>query len=101
MRAVSVGVALAVVLGLAGCGDDPAMSERTSHRLETQVSAVEYAIAGGEYDAAREGLNEIRATTVRLADQGDVEAARASEIIDAIEEVDLLLVRLEEGQGGS
>lgn len=98
-----MGAAVALVVlavGSAGCGGDPAMSGRAADRLHTQVAAVEYAIAGGDFSAARDGLNEIRATTVRMADRGEVDAARAAEIVDAVEEADLELVRLEERGGG-
>ena len=84
------------LLVFAGCGsDDPALSDRAAERLRNQVAAVEYAIAGGSYADAREGLGELRATTIRLTDAGDIDGDRAPEILAAVEALDIQLVRLE------
>lgn len=89
-------VALLVVLTGAACGgDDPALSDRAANRLDDQVTAVEYAIAGGEYRAARLGLTEIRATTIRLAERGEVHELRAPVILAALQELDGRLARLD------
>jgi hypothetical protein len=93
VRLLAVAVALVV---FAGCGgDDPALSDRAAQRLRSQVAAVVYAIAGRSYANARTGLAEVRATTIRLTDAGEVDGDRATEIVDRIEALDTLLVRQE------
>jgi hypothetical protein len=89
-------VALLVVLTTAACsGDDPALTDRAAHRLDEQVAAVEFAIAGGDYEAARLGLTEVRTTTMRLAERGEVDDLRAPVILAALEELDTRLGRLD------
>jgi len=89
-------VALFVVLAAAACGeDDPALTDRAARRLDEQVAAVEFAIAGGDYEAARLGLTEVRTTTLRLAERGEVDDLRAPAILAALEELDTRLGRLD------
>jgi hypothetical protein len=93
----AVVVALAFVAGACG-GDEPEIEDRAARRLGNQISAVEFAIAGGAYPEARAGLAEIRATTIRMTDRGDVDEDRAPAILDAIDDLEVLLVRLEAEQ---
>lgn len=95
-RAAAVAVVSVVLTGLVltGCGGGSSEDGRATERLKAQVAAVEYAVAGGDYDAARQGLNRIRATTIRLTDRGHIDSLRATEILDAVEDTDLVLIRL-------
>ena len=93
------GTALALALVLAGCGDGGGggLSERAADRLQDQVAAVQYAAAGGAYGPAREGLDQLRSTTTRLVERGEVDPFRADRIFDEIERVDAVLDQLEAG----
>lgn len=93
-RLAGAALALAAALLFSACGDDDTEEGRAEQRLQAQVAAVEYAVAGGDYDAARQGLNRIRATTIRFADRGHLDALRATEILDAVEATDLVLIRM-------
>ena len=96
MRRRAVAVVLVTVLAVSACGsDEPALTDRASRRLEDQIAAVEFAVAGGEYQAARQGLGEIRATTIRLADRRRIHPERVPLILAAVEDVEGRLVRLE------
>jgi hypothetical protein len=91
--------ALAVGLVLSACGGDDgdAISSRAAARLQEQVAAVQYASAGEAYGPAREGLDEIRATTARLVERGEIDPRRAAQILEEIDRVDAALARTEAG----
>jgi hypothetical protein len=75
-------------LALGGCGSDPEISEDAAARLQSQVAAIEYAIAGGNIPAAEDGLERLRQTTEGLAENGGVSDRRAVLIDEAIEGVE-------------
>ncbi len=96
-RSIVAVVVLAVSL-LVGCGDDgDSMSRRTADRLHDQVAAIQYAAAGGAYDAARQGLDRLRATVDRLEDRGELNPLQAGHIRDEADRVDEVLADLTAG----
>jgi hypothetical protein len=88
-RAVA-GVALVLCLVTTGCGGDD-LSDRAADRLQEQVAAVGFAAAGGEYEAARQGLDRVRATTARLVERDEIDLGRAERIFGEIDRVEAAL----------
>ena len=50
-----------------------------------------YAAAGGEYEAARQGLDRVRATTARLVERDEIDLGRAERIVGEIDRVEAAL----------
>ena len=98
LGAAASALALTVAL-LAGCGgsDGDKMSRRAADQLQDQVAAIEYAAAGEAYGPAQEGLDQLRSTTRRLAENGQLGPDRAARILAQIDHVDAVLTDLTSG----
>jgi hypothetical protein len=88
MRRWSAVLATTIALLAASCGDDPAISHRASRALNDQIDLVEFAIAAHEYEAARQGLRQVRSSAARFEDHGSISQRRALTILGAVNELD-------------
>jgi hypothetical protein len=81
-------VGVIVCAALAGCGgDDPALTDAASNRLQQKVSQARTAFAEGDPDAANARLDETLLELQVLEQDDQVEAARAADIRAAIADV--------------
>ena len=99
-RLGAVASALILTVGVvSGCGgsDDAKLSRRAADQLQDQVAAIEYAAAGEAYGPAQEGLDQLRSTTRRLAESGQLGPDRAARILAEADRVEAVLADLTSG----
>ncbi|HYF44851.1 MAG TPA: hypothetical protein VD926_01485 [Acidimicrobiales bacterium] len=77
-----------VVLASACGGDDPGIDPRASRELEEQVDLIEFAISAQRYDAARDGLQNVRAEVEGHVARGDISDERARAISASLNRLD-------------
>lgn len=75
-----------VLLSTAACGEETAPADRVPE-LATLLDQVDEAVADGDDEAARRGVEELMAATEDARDQGDLDAAEADEILTAADRV--------------
>jgi hypothetical protein len=89
MRRLPVVAVAALALLGASCGDDGGgVDRRAARALDEQIDLVEFAASAGEYDAARQGLDQVRATAARFAERGSIDEFRLAEILDAVDDLE-------------
>ena len=86
VRALVTASALSVALMLGGGGDDETAADRVP-TLGDRLEEVDDAIVDGEYDAARESLDELVRVATRAEDDGDLGAREADRILAAAAEL--------------
>jgi len=91
-------LATVVAVGSAcGGGDGPSIDPQASRALDEQVDLVEFAIAAGRYEAARRGLENVRAEVEDHAAQGDIGRFRLPAITEALDRLDEALASASAG----
>ena len=81
MRGSRSVLAVALVVGLAGCGsDDRGLSESAADALQADVAAVVDGVRAKDGARARDALKELRAEVDRQLAAGEITEARAEEI---------------------
>jgi hypothetical protein len=84
-----VGAAAGVAVLVAACGtDSPALSEETSRSLQYQVEAVRQSAQSFDPAGVQQRLAELRAAVAQLNEAGDIDDARAAEILAAAADVE-------------
>jgi hypothetical protein len=90
--AMLVGVALAGLAGLAGCGGgEPALSDDAARLLQSMVGDARQSASDGDVDAALAQLADASNALVRLNQDNQVTDERAAEITEAINETQTAL----------
>jgi hypothetical protein len=80
--------AAALLLGGACGGGDAGIERPAARTLNQQIDLVEFAASAHEYDAARHGLERLRAAAERFADRGEIDDLRLARILDAVDDLD-------------
>ena len=99
MTSRRIALALVLALGLAACGgggDGGDVDRPAARALNEQIDLVEFAASAHEYDAAREGLEQVRTTATRFAERGSIDEARLVVILDAVDGLERSLAEAEE-----
>ncbi len=76
------GLAVAGLTLLSGCGQDASPADQVP-ALSRTLDRVDEAVAHGQYDAARDSIDRLVATTVAARDDGDLEDGQADTILAA------------------
>lgn len=87
-RLLVLALAPLLVVGVACGGEDGRIDRPASRALTEQIDLVEFAASAREYDAARRGLEQVRASAARFSERGAIDDFRLAEILDAVDELD-------------
>ncbi|MFP5297814.1 MAG: hypothetical protein ACLGHL_02355 [Actinomycetota bacterium] len=89
MRSMIVGLSLVVTLG--ACGGEQ-ITDAASEQLQNQVATVREVASTGDPSTAREELDELVSMVEEMSDDGEIDEAKAREILAAAQDVEAELV---------
>jgi hypothetical protein len=84
-------LALIVSAALAGACAEPTIPRATAESLQSRVADIRTVVEDGRIFAARQQLENLAGTVVRLLERGELDTTTASEILAAITDVESAL----------